>query len=63
MKNQAVAVAVDRVVYWAVYRNVDVNRDVDVALDVAMNQAWYTAVAPHKEPPPPGLGLYLGGVT
>ena len=42
--------AVDRAVYravsWAVYRAADEGG----------------AVAPHKEPPHPGLGLYLGGV-
>ena len=68
MTNWVVYQAVDRVVYragdWAVYQAVDraLYRAVGGAVYNAVYQALYTAVAPHKEPPQPGLGLYLGGV-
>ena len=73
MKNHAVAVAVDRAVYRTV--NWAVAERGAVALDVAMNRAVYPAggwavnramdeaVEEAAEPPPPGLGIYLGGVT
>ena len=65
---------VNGAVHWAVNRPVDlalagrravhwaVGEAVIRAVHWAVNRAVVDAVAPHKEPPHPGLGIYLGGV-
>ena len=70
MKNGAVKFEVDRIMFRAVYRAVNRGMgrtmywDVDGAVALGeLCDAVYWAVLPHKEPPHPGLGLYLGGVV
>ena len=73
MKNQAMYVTVRRAIYGALHgpAHGPMDGDVYLAVDRTVDRAAYLAVvwavresiAQHEESPPPGLGIYLGGVA